>query len=276
MHSTDDDSASQESPAPVETVDEVFCQAPADPVSSAAIGTFDLGLESWGTFNAIGAIPELLSDGEHTDNSMALNLDTSSSPSDLFSLALGTSPLSFDTMSRASSSSDSFADSYHLPVHELTLLKAFMRISQRIGCQGQLWSLDAVSPFHSGAATPSDQLPASWRPTPSQVLVKHHPILDFMPWPSVREKVIGLFSLPDEMRPPHASGQLALVNFAYDFEDNAEGVRIYGDDPYDAGSWEVGQVFFERWWFLFDRDIIENSNRWRRLRGAAPLAIKGN
>lgn len=182
------------------------------------------------------------------------------------------SPPSLDSMSN-SSSDVSFPDSYLLPVHELTLLRAMLRIADRLGCKGQLWSLDALSPFNQGIATPSHQLPTAWRPTPSQVLIPHHPLFDFLPWPSVRDKIIGILSLPDDARPPSASGPLALVNFAYDFEDNAEGVRIYGSDPYDPACWEVGQVLFQRWWFLFDRDIIDTSNRWRRLRGAPPLAL---
>jgi hypothetical protein len=98
-------------------------------------------------------------------------------------------------------------------------------------------------------------------------------MVDFFPWPGVRERIIGIFSLPDEARPPQAAGPLGLVNFAYDAEDGAEGIRIWGDDVYDPSSWEVGQVLFERWWFLFDRRIIETSNRWRRLRGAPMLHI---
>lgn len=84
-----------------------------------------------------------------------------------------------------------------------------------------------------------------------------------------------MFTLPEDLRPPSASSPTALVQFAYDVEHNSEGVRIWGDDPYSPGSWEVGQVLFERWWFIFDRDIIEQSNRWRETRGAAKLRITG-
>jgi hypothetical protein len=62
-----------------------------------------------------------------------------------------------------------------------------------------------------------------------------------------------------------------LVDFVYDMEDGAEGLRIWGSDPYDEASWEVGQVLFERWWFVFDKAVVERSNYWRRQRGAAPL-----
>jgi hypothetical protein len=183
-------------------------------------------------------------------------------------------PQTWDSTS-ASSSDGSFADSYLLPVHELTVLKAVVRIAERIGCREHIWNLEALSPFSQGIATPNEQLPDAWKPTASQILVPHHPMLDFLPWPQVRDRVINIFSMPDEIRPPNARGSLALVKFAYDFEDNSEGVRIYGGDPYDPNSWEVGQVLFERWWFIFDRDVIENSNRWRQLRGAPPLALKG-
>jgi hypothetical protein len=172
------------------------------------------------------------------------------------------------------------ADSYLLPVHELTVLRGLLRIADRLGSRERMWSLDAVSPFFSPGGTSIniaiDQLPAAWRPTRSQQQLPHHPIFDFLPWPAARDRVIRMFSLPDAARPLHAGGPLALVNFAYDLEDGAEGARIYGGDPYDGSCWEVGQVLFERWWFLFDRDIIETSNRWRRLRGAPPLMLKGS
>ncbi|OAQ86677.1 hypothetical protein VFPBJ_00717 [Purpureocillium lilacinum] len=248
----------------------------------------DLGLGTWDPLNdpALSSIlpdteslPGFLTDDASAEESFTQsNFNTAASNiSDMFPPAVfSTSPSSFDTTSSTSSSDLGFPDTYLLPVHELTLLRAMLRIANRIGCKEQLWSLDALSPFNRGNAAPLEQLPVAWRPTPSQVLVPHHPLLDFLPWPGVRDRIIGIMSLPDDARPPNAMGPLALVNFAYDFEDNAEGVRIYGADPYDPSCWEVGQVLFERWWFIFDRNVIENSNRWRRLRGAPPLALKGS
>ena len=186
-------------------------------------------------------------------------------------------PSSSTSSDLETSSQASFPDSYLLPVHELTLLKAFLRISSRIGVHdANVWSLDCVSPFALGAGTPAAELPVNWRPTDTQRNVPHHPVFDFMPWPEARSRIILILSLPDEQRPPAARGPLAMVNFVYDFEDSAEGVRIYGSDPYDPGSWEIGQVLFERWWFIFDRSIIDSSNRWREIRGAPPLLLKSS
>lgn len=49
---------------------------------------------------------------------------------------------------------------------------------------------------------------------------------------------------------------------------------MYGGDPYDAECWEVGQTLFEKWWFVFDREIVNQSNRWRSLRGAGKLRLE--
>ncbi|KAL7949965.1 hypothetical protein V8C42DRAFT_309093 [Trichoderma barbatum] len=256
--------------------------------ATGGLDEIDFGLAGWTTAvfsnnnTSNASMPLLLPDAANISDFPSASLTDEGSGEEGFVFSNSESldgnltdmlPPAWDTTS-LSSSDGSFADSFLLPVHELTLLRAVMRIAERIGCHQQMWNLEAVSPFSQGVATPTEDLPIAWKPTASQLLVPHHPLLDFLPWPGVRDRVINIFSMPDAMRPPNATGPLALVNFAYDFEDNSEGVRIYGGDPYDPNSWEVGQVLFERWWFIFDRDVIENSNRWRRLRGAPPLALK--
>ncbi|KAI0447010.1 hypothetical protein F4803DRAFT_392837 [Xylaria telfairii] len=171
----------------------------------------------------------------------------------------------------------SFPDSYYLPVHELALLRGLVRIAVRLRCNTTtIWDLSANSPFNDGTHTAltAQELPPAWRPTLSQSTIPHHPVIDLLPWPSVRDRILMLLGLPDNARPPAAAGPLALAQLAYDLEDNAEGARIWGDDPYEPTSWEVGQVLFERWWFVFDREVINQSNYWRKLRGAAMLTVK--
>ncbi|KAG7105133.1 hypothetical protein HYQ45_006960 [Verticillium longisporum] len=170
---------------------------------------------------------------------------------------------------------DDFTDRYLLPMADLTLLRAFLSIADRLGCASELWSPTSNSPFNKGGGTPAALLPPSFRPTPTQVQLPHHPMLDFLPWPSVRDRIISIFNMPEAMRPPGARDALAPIKFAYDLEDEAEGVRIWGGDPYDATGWEVGQTFFERWWFIFDRDVVAQSNRLREIRGAARLHLRG-
>lgn len=264
----------------------VTSPANSHPSTEDGVALMDLDLSAsmdWSTFNEqdlsslLSRAPTLNPLQEFTSSqtgplSNAFNFSSLSDPEPL---SFASSSPSFSSSSSSTSISDpnfSFSDSYLLPVHELTILKGLMRICARLGCDTTtIWSMDCLSPFNLGLGTPSSSLPKNWQPTASQKTVPHHPTFDLLPWPSARDKILMLLALPDEARPPVARGPMCLVNFVYALEDGSEGVRIYGDDPCDAGSWEVGQVLFERWWFLFDGEIVENSNRWRELRGAPPL-----
>ncbi|KAK4234445.1 hypothetical protein C8A03DRAFT_47220 [Achaetomium macrosporum] len=200
-----------------------------------------------------------------------------------------TSTTSTTTIS-STATTESFADSYYLSVPPLTLLRALVRIATRLNAMPSAWSLTAASPFNTGLGPDPSQLPPAWQPTPTQLTVPHHPVLDLLPWPGVRDRMIGYLSLDLPVDVGDGGGNTdggvsgggsgsgtgsRLLDFIYDMEDGAEGVRIWGADPYDEANWEVGQVVFERWWFVFDKRVVELSNRWRRRRGAEPLRIVG-
>lgn len=206
------------------------------------------------------------------DLNMSINTDTDgSADSDSWFTAFS-QPLSPSSGSNESSAT-SFPDSYLLPMSDLTLMRAMLRIAGRINANS-VWELTANSPFHLGTSPPADQLPATWQPTSTQLMMPHHPLIDLLPWPTARDRIICILSLPDEARPPAARGDLALVNFAYDIEDGAGGIRVWGGDPYDETCWEVGQLAFSKWWFIFERSVIDRSNYWRALRGAPPLRME--
>lgn len=50
-------------------------------------------------------------------------------------------------------------------------------------------------------------------------------------------------------------------------KDAGGGLRVWGQDPFDEGNWEVGQRFFELWWWALDAGIVERSNELRKGRG---------
>ncbi|KAM7197474.1 protein of unknown function (DUF3425) domain containing protein [Naviculisporaceae sp. PSN 640] len=191
---------------------------------------------------------------------------------------------------------ESFPDSYLLPMSELTLLRALLRIATRLNAHA-VWDMTANSPFNCDANADISwtlTLPSAWQPTALQRTTPHHPLIDLLPWPAVRDKMISMLfptkstdnisnlesdqeealsPKPSVIQCSEDSGIPPLVGFIYDMEDGAEGIRIWGGDPYDGDSWEVGQVVFQRWWFLFDRGVIERSNYWRALRGAEGLRM---
>jgi len=96
-----------------------------------------------------------------------------------------------------------------------------------------------------------------------------------LPWPTTRDKLIQVFAQPPQLRPPAAADPMSLVQLVYDMEDSAEGIRIWGPDPFDMDSWEVGQAFFERWWWALESAIVNKSNEWRVARGAGRLRLPG-
>ncbi|KAL3450148.1 hypothetical protein BJX65DRAFT_305609 [Aspergillus insuetus] len=118
-------------------------------------------------------------------------------------------------------------------------------------------------------------LPTHLRPTPTQLLLPHHPLLDILPWPSTRDKLIQIFNLPVELRPEAAQDPMSLMHLAYDMEDESgEGVRVRGDDVFEVGAWEIGNVVFRRWWWAFDSLLVDRWNRARRGRGESGLVVE--
>lgn len=166
-----------------------------------------------------------------------------------------------------------FPDEAHLEVLELTLLRGCMMIANRLNVQDMIWTLTALSPFTEPAMAFAQykHLPANLQPTMIQMTVPHHPIIDLLPWPRVRDRMITVLSQPPEFRPPQAASHTALLDFVYDVEDSSEGIRLSGSDPYSANNWEVGEKVFHSWWWIFDRDVLKRSNELRKLRGAPLL-----
>ncbi|KAJ9657169.1 hypothetical protein H2198_004527 [Neophaeococcomyces mojaviensis] len=164
-----------------------------------------------------------------------------------------------------------FPDEAHLPMLELNLLRAAMSIAQRLKVDSLIWSLDASSPFYRSSSELYLNLPPNLRPTPAQLLRPHHPVLDILPWPTVRDKLIMVFSQPVNIRPPSAKSPTALIELVFDLEDPSEGVRVWGDDPCAGDNWEVGQKLFSNWWWALDSQVLSRSNEMRKERGAPLL-----
>ncbi|KAJ9621843.1 hypothetical protein H2203_006723 [Taxawa tesnikishii (nom. ined.)] len=104
--------------------------------------------------------------------------------------------------------------------------------------------------------------------------IPHSPVLDLLPWPAVRTKLITAFSLPESDRPIHSDGQrVNLMKFAHDIEDG--GVRIWGPNPLDEKAWEVQPEFVQKWWWALDGQVLQMADRRRRERGEQRLRIDG-
>jgi hypothetical protein len=178
----------------------------------------------------------------------------------------------FEDLVFLETSQHSFSDDYSLAVPELECMNTACAFAKLLKCEGTIWDMKCTRilqlPQHEIAT-----LPEILRPTNAQKYIPHHPMIDVIPWPSVRSKLICAFSQPLEMRPLNLRDDMALLRLTYDLDDPAEGVRVSGSDRTDLANWEIGQQLFQNWWWAFDHSIIAISTRKRASRGAAKLRI---
>ncbi|KAF3935156.1 hypothetical protein ABW20_dc0106063 [Dactylellina cionopaga] len=182
-----------------------------------------------------------------------------------------------DFLQSFTSTSFNFPDESNLSIPTFSLLRACTTIAQRLKVCHLLWDFTATSPFYGTMSSQHHDLPADLRPTVTQLTIPHHPMLDLLPWPKFRDRLISTFSLEETMWPVHKSERLNLLRLVYDMEnsegDGCEGVRVNGTNAYDGSGWEVGQGFFKVWWWALDRDIVGRSNYWRSQRGDPKLTL---
>jgi hypothetical protein len=171
----------------------------------------------------------------------------------------------------------------NLSVPTLPALRAFGIIATALDCVSHVYN-----PFylHVASPVPHPSLPPNLHPTPAQITIPHHPLLDTLPWPSVREKLICIFALPSAFRPPIARDDEAngaskgIMQIVHDLDDFRDGVKVHGNttewgngNELIEEAWEVGEVFYRNWWFALDGTILENTNKKRRARGLGVLKL---
>ncbi|KAL4811994.1 hypothetical protein BDW67DRAFT_179138 [Aspergillus spinulosporus] len=146
---------------------------------------------------------------------------------------------------------------------------------------------DALSQF--GAAGPvkpslrptdSALFPASLQPTSIQLTIPHHPWLDLLPFPQMRDNLILAGAGVGEGR-GYDDVQLCRDMCGYGTlslpADRTVGIGETGiiiwRDPWDPDGWEVTETFLRRWrWVVAGcTELFRATNRWRAIRGERPL-----
>ncbi|PAV20725.1 hypothetical protein PNOK_0335200 [Pyrrhoderma noxium] len=94
-------------------------------------------------------------------------------------------------------------------------------------------------------------LPQSLRPTLVQRTVPHESVIDGIPHPELRDKMILL------------RGTFDLVDALHDY---VRSLTLHGDDVLAHTNWEIGESWLRRYGFLVDQSVLNICNRWRRER----------
>lgn len=102
--------------------------------------------------------------------------------------------------------------------------------------------------------------PPSLSPTPLQYSIAHLPLIDVLPFPSMRHRILQSEAILD------------LDDLRRDVLEL--GLKCWGRNPWNERGWELPKEFVEKWWFLIDERIVETTNFWRVERGEEALVWK--
>ncbi|KAL1985473.1 hypothetical protein VTN96DRAFT_7916 [Rasamsonia emersonii] len=155
---------------------------------------------------------------------------------------------------------------------QFNLLRAMITNILSLGLTVEILKEDIVSPFNTlGPWTPETALPPSLRPTSLQKQILHHPWIDPLPIPSVRDVLLRMEGQYDDME---LCGDLLGDCGA---QTSQPGLIIWGEywDPY---GFEVTEEFARKWGWMFPEcsEIIQSTNYWRAKRGEEPLFMQSD
>ncbi|KAJ5112140.1 hypothetical protein N7532_000185 [Penicillium argentinense] len=169
-----------------------------------------------------------------------------------------------------------------LNVTRLNVLRALHANLEILGYSSSAIQDDAQSCFTVlGPSQASDlreaTLPPALTPTMIQWTIPHHPWLDLIPFPRMRDNLILAQDLMDDeqlcrdmcgQRPPPSSSQ----NLCRGSGIGETGVLVWRD-PWDPSGWEVTETFIRLWgWAIQDCwDLFSSTDAWRVHRGEKPL-----
>jgi len=152
---------------------------------------------------------------------------------------------------------------------KFNVFRALISNSTTLGFHSENGMSDnALSPFNNPVSCPSLKLtvPSSLRPTDLQCQTPHHPWIDLLPIPRMRD---NLLRAGDDYDDIELCGD--LVGY-FNSPTVRTGMVIWGD-PWDVEGWEVTDQFLERWgWTIRGcSNLFASTNRWREKRGERPL-----
>jgi hypothetical protein len=133
---------------------------------------------------------------------------------------------------------------------------------------GSGWQLEnEISPFFRYKAPLSPELqayPTYLRPTLLQNTVEHHPWIDLLPLPEMRDNILRLGDTYDDAPLCH--------DIVLDLEGGCTGLIVWGN-PWDPRSWEVTEDFARKWPWVLQHcfELFRATNMWRAKRGEPKL-----
>ncbi|KAH6869135.1 hypothetical protein B0T10DRAFT_313967 [Thelonectria olida] len=137
---------------------------------------------------------------------------------------------------------------------------------------------ELLSPFNQHCpdlpcAYPRSQAcPDGLRPSPLQIAVRHHPWIDLIPFPRMRDNILR--AVEAGLLDNKALG-MDVLN-VQDKGSNTASLIVWGD-AWDPRGWEASVPFLRKWGWLLQGclELLEATNSWRQKRGERKIAEIG-
>ena len=167
-----------------------------------------------------------------------------------------------------------------LRVVQINLHNALAGNSLMLGLSTAWLYCHSVSPFGLCGPSPNQDaisaLPASYpenlRPTALQASITHHPWIDLLPWPQLRDTILA--SIENEIID---EDELCydIVEFDTSANPAEKAALIVWGEPWDPQGWEASTTFLRKWgWTLKGcPELLKATNYWREKRGERKLAL---
>ncbi|PLB54761.1 hypothetical protein P170DRAFT_452423 [Aspergillus steynii IBT 23096] len=156
-----------------------------------------------------------------------------------------------------------------LNLMSLNFTRALMENTRILGLRSDQLHDDAISPFSIAGPWQNDALytlPMPLQPTAIQRSIPHHPWLDLLPVPQMRDNLILAGEFEEE-------DQLCLDMKGSGSSTAGRSGIIVWSDPWDPSGWEVTEAFVGSWgWVIRNcHDLALSTNHWRASRSEKPL-----
>ncbi|KAJ8118448.1 hypothetical protein OPT61_g581 [Boeremia exigua] len=104
--------------------------------------------------------------------------------------------------------------------------------------------------------------PSNLKPTQIQLSIKHHPWIDCLPWPQLRNNLLRAFEVA-------VCDEDELCHDICDLTDSIEPMILIWGTSEDPRNWEVSDGFLRKWaWLLYGcGQALTSTNYWRAKRG---------
>jgi hypothetical protein len=160
-----------------------------------------------------------------------------------------------------------------LVIVKFNVFRALLHNGQKLGFSTAREYLDddALSPFVN-PMRPEESLPSlppALRPTDYQSQIPHHPWLDLLPEPVMRDNLIRAEGVYDQEQ------LCADIIGLFGAGKGRSGLIIRGE-PWDPSGWEVTKPFLKHWgWALRGcNELLRATNYWRGKRGELSLRFE--